>query len=441
MIRMASELLERFVAAERSAVEQVQMAHMPTLGAAYEAIAKEGINKNFVIPPGLGLEVVSGFVSIAGTRLPQQIDCMLVVGNGERYGLTDYFTYPIGQVLCILEVKKALEKADLKDAMEHLASIKKAHSEHIAQSLERGAFVSANDAALRTHFSQIFGLAAPPTARDGLALGAVDWIKYFTLLQDHMSPATIVLGFEGHETEKGLRNAFVDVIESSIGTETTFGVPSLPSLVLAGAYSLVKTNGLPYICKRSDNTWIAVVSARENPARMLLEIIWTKIAHHFGLQMPWGDGLEMERLSEVLAATAHAENGAAGWKYEFFDRKERRLRERPALSWHPAALSAAATTAFTLMAAKGGVLAADDKELDGYLTRTHGVRLQAVLNELVGTGYFMREGNGVRPIHQVTFQLTGDDETSHIAHDREKFDEWCAGNRRDAAYLTLIYLE
>lgn len=52
------------------------MPHMPTLGNAYEAIARAGIDQCFVLPPGLDLRVVSGFI----TGLPNQFDCMLVHG-------------------------------------------------------------------------------------------------------------------------------------------------------------------------------------------------------------------------------------------------------------------------------------------------------------------------------------------------------------------------
>ena len=50
------------------------MRHMPTLGSAYEAIAKAGLDQKYVLPPGLDLRVVSGFID----GLDNQFDGMLV---------------------------------------------------------------------------------------------------------------------------------------------------------------------------------------------------------------------------------------------------------------------------------------------------------------------------------------------------------------------------
>ncbi|WP_205904695.1 DUF6602 domain-containing protein [Diaphorobacter sp. HDW4A] len=113
MISKASELLELFIKEETKKLEGIKMPHMPTLGSAYEEVTKQGIDKNFSIPKHLDLSVVSGFVSIGGELLPEQIDCMLVHGKGMRYGLTDQYIYDIENILCIFEVKKKSQKSRL----------------------------------------------------------------------------------------------------------------------------------------------------------------------------------------------------------------------------------------------------------------------------------------------------------------------------------------
>ena len=123
MIEKASELLEQFIKVETKKLEGIDMPHMPTLGSAYEEVTKQGIDKDFAIPKFLDLRVVSGFISVADKMLPQQIDCMLVHGDGEKYGLTEQYIYDIDKVLCIFEVKKTLRKADYLDAFEHLGAI------------------------------------------------------------------------------------------------------------------------------------------------------------------------------------------------------------------------------------------------------------------------------------------------------------------------------
>lgn len=109
MIRKASELLEEFIAVEKRKLDGFHMPHMPTLGTAYEEITKQGIYQDFAIPKHLDLHVVSGFISVGGEMLTEQIDCMLVHGEGERYGLTQQHKYDINSVLCIFEVKKFTE--------------------------------------------------------------------------------------------------------------------------------------------------------------------------------------------------------------------------------------------------------------------------------------------------------------------------------------------
>jgi hypothetical protein len=440
MIKNAAELLKNFIDREREALEGIEMPHMPTLGEGFEEITKAGISQKFSIPHQLGLSVVSGFVSIGDKQQPQQIDCMLVVGEGKQYGLTKNFIYPIDQVLCIVEVKKTLSKGDLLDSMNHLGAIRLAYRDYLNDQLEKGK-IDRNLTSLRSHYSQISGLAAPATLADADRLPFNEGLLFYSLLQDHLAPATIILGFDGHRTEQGLREAFLDILEEHVGVQNKFGVPNLPSLILASEFSLVKANGLPYICKQSDNTWITIASVRRNPARMLLEIIWTKIGQNLGIEMPWNDGLEMESLSPVLAATPFAQNDQGGWKYDTFIVKEVTLRSRAEAAWKPAHLGAAATSAFTLLAAKGGRLAEGDRELDEYLIKEYGEQLKDVCAELVGSSYFMRDSGYLRPIHTVTMQIEHADGTSHVAHDRQKLDEWCKQNGFPTAYFSLIYME
>jgi hypothetical protein len=125
LIHKASELLEIFIQEEAKKIADLDMLHMATLGSAYEEITKQGIDQSFVIPKNLDLRVVSGFIKTFEGMLPQQIDCMLVHGEGTRYGLTEQHIYAIDKVLCIFEVKKTLRKPDLLDAFDHLGALRK----------------------------------------------------------------------------------------------------------------------------------------------------------------------------------------------------------------------------------------------------------------------------------------------------------------------------
>lgn len=58
------------------------------------------------------------------------------------------------------------------------------------------------------------------------------------------------------------------------------GINSIPTLITANSFSLVKTNGLPYSFskERNKNDWAVIASGRDNPLRIMLELIWSKIS-------------------------------------------------------------------------------------------------------------------------------------------------------------------
>ena len=123
MIIQSSEILKMFMEHEVKRVERDEQPHMLTLGNAYEKITEGGINFSGVIPSNIPVKMVSGQVTIGEELIPNQIDSMLVIGEGKRYGLTDTFKYPAEQVIAIFEVKKTLRKEDIVDAVEHLHEI------------------------------------------------------------------------------------------------------------------------------------------------------------------------------------------------------------------------------------------------------------------------------------------------------------------------------
>ncbi|MGA3825116.1 DUF6602 domain-containing protein [Pseudomonas chlororaphis] len=214
MIRKASELLEKFIEVEKSKLHGFDMPHMPTLGSAYEEITKQGIYQDFAIPKNLDLRVVSGFVCIGEVMLTEQIDCMLVYGEGERYGLTNQFKYDIEKVLCIFEVKKTLRKADYMDAMEHLANIRRKFADNFEERLVNEGY-EPDITNARRRFSQLTGKVAPEKYLDIHHLSSADGMLFYVLVQESLAPITIIHGYEGYRTERGLRSVFLDILEEA----------------------------------------------------------------------------------------------------------------------------------------------------------------------------------------------------------------------------------
>lgn len=429
MIEKATEILEQFIATESQRVQGIKMPHMPTLGSAYEEITRQGIDSNFVIPKGLDLKVVSGFISIAGEMLPEQIDCMLVHGAGERYGLTEQYIYDIELVLCIFEVKKTLNKADFKDAFEHLSKIRKKFAQYFEKKLVEDRYEPDLTAPSKL-FSQITGKPAPEKYHNIHDLKPEDGILFYALVQECYAPASIIHGYGGYKTESGLRKTFIDILsEEKDSNGIGFGIPSFPTLVTSNNFCLVKNNGFPYMALQGANNWIAVSSTRHNPAHMMLEIIWSKISLYFGVSMPWKNALETENISPLLTAIGRKAGDQVGWWYEANEPSEKLLKREEKIGWKPSFLSKAAITLTNLMMFRGGQF--DLAESSGWLKEKFGATSEEVTSELLSSGYFMDDNGFIRPIETISYIATFDDNSGVIATDRQMLDLWLEERGQD----------
>ena len=438
MISKASELLEIFIREETKKLAGFEMPHMPTLGSAYEEITKQGIDQNFAIPKHLDLSVVSGFVSIGGEMQPAQIDCMLVHGKGERYGLTEQYIYDIENSLCIFEVKKTLKKPEYIDAMDHLASIRRKFAEHFEHKLIHEGY-EPDITSARRHFAQITGKTAPERYSGIHRLSESDGILFYCLVQESLAPVTIIHGYDGYKTESGLRKVFVDILEEK-EAGSGFGIPSIPSLVTSNQHCLVKGNGVPFLAIKDEDKWVAVFSTRHNSAKLILELIWSKISCHFDIKMPWNDGLHMDSIEPLLIAKAVRIGDEAGWMYNSVEFKEKRLKRDDDNIWEPAILGKAEISAINIMAMRGGYLPLDEG-MNEYLTSEHGVTAVEVGQNLIATRLFMRDGEYIRPILSHTHVVTLGDNTGYASSERDRLDLWCDRNGIQPHYLNLLFNE
>jgi len=438
MIEKASEILELFIATESQRLEGIKMPHMPTLGSAYEEITRQGIDNNFVIPKGLDIKIVSGFISIAGEMLDEQIDCMLVHGDGERYGLTDQYIYDIELVLCIFEVKKTLNKTDFKDALEHLSKIRQKFAQLFEKKLIEDRYEPDLTAPSKL-FSQITGKPAPEKYHNIHDLAPEDGILFYALVQECYAPASIIHGYGGYKTESGLRKAFVDILSEEKDTNGIgFGIPSFPTLVTTNNFCLVKNNGFPYMALQGTNNWVAISSTRHNPAYMILEIIWSKISLYFNVSMPWSVTLETENLSPLLTAIGRKEGERVGWWYRTNEPTEKLLKREAKVAWEPSFLSSAAVTLTNLMLFRGGQF--DVAESSGWLEDKFGVTFDTVTEELLSSGYFMNDNGLIRPIETISLIATFDDNSGVIATDRQMLDLWLEKRGQDFVVTVFAFV-
>ncbi|WP_074519878.1 DUF6602 domain-containing protein [Stutzerimonas balearica] len=438
MICKASELLGEFIELEKRKLDGFDMLHMPTLGSAYEEITKQGIYQDFAIPKGLDLRVVSGFISIGGEMLAEQIDCMLVHGQGERYGLTQQYKYDINNVLCIFEVKKNLRKADYVDALHHLAKIRRKFADNFEERLINEGY-KPDITNARRRFSQLTGKVAPEEYLDIHHLSKADGILFYALVQESLSPITIIHGYEGYKTESGLRSAFLDILEEAWKNGAGWGIPSIPTIVTSNNFCLVKGSGIPFLVVQNKNEWVSVFSTRHNSAKLILELIWSKIGEYFNAKMPWNDGLHMDSVQPLLIAEAREVDEAAGWAYRTVEFNEKHMVRGDDNLWSPSRLGKAELSAINIMAAQGGYLPLDNG-MNEYLTKNHDLTVAQVSDALILTRQFMRDGEFIRPIYPRTYVITNDDETGFVASEIERFDLWCAENGIEPNYMSIYFM-
>ncbi|MUK79118.1 hypothetical protein GNP84_19795 [Aliivibrio fischeri] len=439
MIEKASELLEEFIKIEKMALDEVDMPHMPTLGSAYEEITKQGIEQDFAIPAGLGLKVVSGFISVGEEMLPQQIDGMLVCGDGKQYGRTKEFIYPIDQVLCIFEVKKTLNKSDYIDAFDHLRLIRQKYTEYFESKLEDPTF-EPDIVVARKHFSQITGREAPTSYRHINSLPKADGILFYSLVQETLAPLSIIHGYGGYTTESGMRNAFLDILfEKGEISGEGLGIPSLPALVTTNGFSIVKGNGVPFIGITEEREWAALLSIKGNSARIILEIIWSKIALYFDVSMPWGEDSKTESAVPLMYAAPKEIGDAAGWEYTPLRFKESVLKGRDDVKeWQPVEIDKDITSVVYTMLGYGGYIHVDDvAEISG----SHSVDSQELLDRIINTLLFKQVGDYIRPISNILHMATDANDKNYLSSSRERLDIWCDNNGISKSYMNLFIME
>lgn len=438
MISSASSLLEAFIRREAALLEGVSMPHMPTLGSAYEAITKDAIDQAFVLPPNLDLRVVSGFISVLGEMRPGQIDCMLVHGDGTRYGRTDQFIYPVEQVLCVIEVKKTLRRADLEDAIRHLADVRISYSSYFEAQL-------LNDwepelVLARRMFAQITGEAAPYYYHDIHALPRPHGMLFYSLVQETYAPVTIIHSYGGYKTEAGLRAAFLDLFQLDLKRdEKCFTVPGFPSLITSNEFSLVKSNGLPFTVMEN-NTWVILSSTRHNPARMILEALWSKIGAYFSIKMPFDDGLAMERVHPLLLATPTEVDNQVGWMCRSTEPKESQLQRDDDGKWSPPQIGRPEMGLLHLLMFRGGYLELN-ATLATYIEKTYGTNVDVVIANLKGTREFMLEGTWLRPVASHVSVLEVTETVGYVSSDQARFETWCDANRLAKHFIHVILPE
>jgi hypothetical protein len=330
MIETIHELL---VAMKEKGIEDIEpylnIGHNPTIGEMYEGLTHQLMERT--IFKDFNMHVVSGKIINASGKLSKQIDCMIVIGEGEKLPYTDNYIYNINNVIAVIEVKKKLFSNDLSDAYNNLKSVVDITTPDRDLKIDM----------IRDAFTSISKMEFPN--RDQLNFLEEKYqMLYHILIVECLLPIRVIFGYEGFSSEKSLRDKFVEYIsrqaDSMTGIKKGFGAHSLPNLIIAKENSLIKTNGMPYsITFNGGNEYCWIASYRRNPLLIFLELLWTRLTYMYDISTNiFGFNLIEEALIPLLTA-----NGTKrGWEYTVIEYSEQNMvnMDKDAI-WQPTILS------------------------------------------------------------------------------------------------------
>ena len=347
---------------ERSKLDEYSLKHGPTIGKMYEGLTSDILGR--AIPESLGLQLQHGIIHDGKGAMSGEIDCMLVKGNGEEIPYTDSYKWNVKDVIAVIEVKKTLYSADLRDAFEHLRGIADNYGSYIQSGDGSETF---NISPAKKAFSEATGLIPPEHSKVD-TLGIEMEMLYHTFVMEHLSPIRIVLGYHGFKKESSLREALVSFIEENQMTHG-FGVRSFPQLIVCGNYSLIKMNGYPYSAPMDSDFWDFYTSSTANPVLLILELIWTRLSYQINVGNLWGEDLNIENFAQFLSAKIKTAGDLTGWEYKYTPISEALLKERNAEDdWVPTIVSSTQFVIFNRLCNEEEE-SIDDKSLREYVEK------------------------------------------------------------------------
>lgn len=329
MINTFSDLLIEIMEKEKEKLKEFDLiTHGPTIGDMYEGLTKDLLEMSLF--KGLDIRVVSGFVVNGEEKVSNEVDCMIVEGEGVLIPHTDKYIYQYTQVIAVLEIKKKLYKEELLDSYSKMYNIYKMSEKEISSMK-----------AFRHSFRSIV-MKELPTHKESELLPYNENMIYHSLLVQQLMPLRIVFGYDGYKTHFNLREAFMQHLKDNVGRKG-FSPASFPDLIVCGKNSLLKLNGLPYATPLdTKGNWMLYGSTSENPLKILLEFLWTRLTYKYKISSDiFGEDLDMEAVYPLLNTIVVFENDKPiGWEYNYiFLNRDELNSDVEKGEWHPVELT------------------------------------------------------------------------------------------------------
>ncbi|MGY1453829.1 DUF6602 domain-containing protein [Streptomyces sp. SS8] len=394
MIRTVADLLSGILRDELPKLDSSPVKHAPTIGDMYEGLSSELLNR--ALPDGLGLRIVSGFARDGRGCLSGQLDCMIVRGEGEQVPYTDSHVWHVKDIIAVIEVKKRLYSAELSDAFAQLRLVSEIEDSYYRSGDEELDGPDYSLAPSIRTFAEMTGRVAWD-AEGPAALPYEEEALLHALALEQVTAIRVILGMHGFKSERSFRSSMVDYLEQNIGN-IGFGPTNFPQLIISGGYSLVKTNGRPFMAPLVDGWWPFYFSTPENPLRLLLEFIWTRLDEMYGFgQQLWGEDLETEVGRNLLSFRAACVDGRKGWQVQAHQVDDETLNEIPATKqWGPEFIGFE-EYAILLMLCQGKEVRCDDPAILSWL-ESRGVEIDDVRNRLLETRLVASSGEMLKLI-------------------------------------------
>lgn len=308
MIVTVSDFLQSLMEKEKELIKKYEIVgHAPTIGDMYEGLTAELLNKSLF--KELDIRVAAGKIRNGEGEYSNEVDCMIVEGEGDKIPYTEKYIYDISQVIAVLEIKKNLYKNDLIDSYNKMHKIYKIGDQ---------TKIELNG--LRDAFRHIVKKELP-NYEDVVSLPFHEQMIYHSLLIEETLPVRIIFGYYGYKTEFSLREAYYKFISDNMEGDTAKGYSpvTFPDLIVCGSNSLIKLDAMPYVGFIDDNDfWNFYASSNQNPLLLLLEVIWTKLSYKYKINSSiFGEDLEFETLHPFMSGKAIEVNGEMGWECRY----------------------------------------------------------------------------------------------------------------------------
>lgn len=401
MIRTIADFLEQLKTKGLSTIsENEDVNHPGMIGDMYEGLTKAILEK--AIFEGFNLKIVSGKISNTKGEMTNQIDCMIVEGEGRQLPFSGDWVYHYHQVIAVIEVKKNLFTDDLSSSHENLRSViqvsrtpEKDGENYIIRAL-RDAWKSM----LRTELPYRHEVDSLPEHEQAL---------YHTLLMEAYFPVRIVIGYYGFKTEHSLRQGFYKFLLNNYkkGNVRGFGPGSLPNLIICGNNSIIKNNGMPFGLPFNYSEkyyWNLCVSSNETPIVHLLEFIWTRISYKYKISSSSIFGRDMDYARTLRFIDCCVEllpESKVGWGYKYFfisaeSLEEGVLAEKPELPvWEPVFLTSLQFVVLQVLIQKEFLNYTTDTDFIKAVTK-EGFSVDTFIDELVATSLVYKKNSEIR---------------------------------------------